>query len=139
MPIPLWSTITLATELLVTLSVLYIFYKSYRTGRFPNILASITVAYEVIFNITYMASRELGHKNPSALEPSGVILLAIFHGIFSLVMFIALLVFLGIAWRAYRKGTNFFALHPKITISFIILWLIAVITGFAFYYVSYLV
>jgi len=138
MHIPLWSTVTLLTEILVTGSVLYLFYTSFKTGRFPQKLAAATVGYEIIFNITYMASRVLEHKNPSQLESKGAILLAIFHGIFSLIMFVALLVFLFIAWRAYRKGINYFALHPKATVTFIALWLVAVLSGFAFYYISYL-
>lgn len=138
MPIPFWSTITLLTEILVTASVLYIFYTSHKTGRFPEKLAAVTVGYEILFNITYMASRIFEHKNPSELMSHAAILLAIFHGTFSLIMFVALLVFLFVAWRAYRKGQNYFAVHSKATIVFIVLWLVAVVSGFAFYYLSYL-
>lgn len=137
MDIPLFSTITLATEVLVTASVLYIFYSGYKNGKLPYALTAVTLAYEICFNISYMASRLLSHKNPSKLESNLAIGLAIFHGSFSLLMFLALLVFMALAWINYKKGINYFAAHKKFTIVFICLWLVAVLSGIAFYFVSY--
>ena len=136
--IPWFSTFTLFTELLVTISVLYIFYSGYKRNRFPYTLTAITLAYEIVFNISYMASRALGGKNPSILETRLAVGLAIFHGTFSLVMFVALLVFMGLAWRNYKKGINYFAAHKSFTYVFAALWLVAILSGFVFYYVSYL-
>jgi len=53
-------------------------------------------------------------------------------------MFIALLVFMGLAWANYKKGINYFQQHKIFTASFIVLWLIAIASGFAFYYIAYL-
>jgi hypothetical protein len=136
--IPWFSTFTLFTELLVTASVLYVFYSAYKRNVFPFTLVAITLGYEILFNISYMASRALGGKNPSKLAGGSVIGLAIFHGIFSLIMFIALLVFMGLAWVNYKKGINYFQQHKYSTISFIILWMIAIASGFAFYALAYL-
>ena len=135
--IPWFSTFTLFTELLVTLSVLYIFYYGYKFNRFFYKLTAITLAYEIFFNISYMASRAVGHKNPSVLIKGTPVILAAFHGIFSLLMFLALLVFMGLAWYNYKKGINYFLVHKYVTFIFIVLWLIAVFSGFAFYWVSY--
>lgn len=138
MHIPFFSTFTLFTELLVTCSILYIFYQAYRYNRFLYTLTGFTLAYEILFNISYMASRALEHQNPSQLEAPFTIALAIFHGTFSLLMFILLLIFMGLAWKNYRTGVNYFALHKTLTKTFVVLWLIAVASGFVFYYVSYL-
>ncbi|HVY67345.1 MAG TPA: hypothetical protein VHA30_00390 [Patescibacteria group bacterium] len=137
MAIPWFSTFTLGTEILVTASILFIFASGYRRGRFPYALAAITLAYEVLFNISYMASRALGGANPSRLEPRPVLLLAAFHGIFSLFMFLALLAYLSMAWRQYRRGVNYFLRHRRLTLIFIILWLLAVLSGIAFYFFTY--
>lgn len=136
--IPWFSTFTLFTELLVTVSVLYIFYSGYKHGRLPYPLVAVTLAYEILFNISYMASRALGGKDSSKLAGKWQIGLAIFHGTFSLLMFLALLVFMGIAWIKYKKGINFFQLHKTFTKIFIVLWLMAVVSGFGFYYLAYL-
>ena len=137
MHIPLFRTITLFTELLVTVSILYIFYSGYKKNKFPFTLAACTLAYEILFNISYMASRVLSGENPGTLQPPAIIALAIFHGIFSLLMFLALLVFIILAWINYKKGLNYFLLHKNFTKVFIFLWLIAVISGIVFYFVTY--
>lgn len=137
MAIPWFSTLTLFTEILVTASILYSFYSAMKKNRFPYILVSITLAYEILFNISYMASRAVSGENPSKLESPLIIGLAIFHGIFSLVMFVSLLVFMVLAWRNYKKGINFFSNHKKISYSFIFLWLIAVFSGIFFYFLTY--
>lgn len=136
--IPWFSTFTLFTELLVTLSVLYIFYSGYKNSRFPYLLTAATLTYEILFNISYMASRILSHANPSRLENNTVLVLAAFHGIFSLLMFIALLIFMSLAWRNYKKGLNYFKNHSIITFSFIFLWLVAIGSGITFYLATYL-
>ncbi len=138
MQIPWFSTFTLFTELIVTASVLYIFYSGYKKNRFPYTLVLITLLYETFVNIGYMASRALEGET----EPSGAgwyIALAAFHGIFSLAMFLGLIVFMILAWRNYKKGINYFAVHPTLTRWFIALWLIAILSGISFYFTSYFV
>lgn len=136
--IPWFSTFTLVTETFVTVGVLYILYSGYYKNRFLTKLAAITLAYETLFNISYMSYRALSHQDSSKYPDSAFhIALAIFHGTFSLLMFILLLVFMFFAWRGYKKGLNFFQVHKKLTLVFLIAWLVAVFSGFAFYYVAY--
>jgi hypothetical protein len=137
MTIPWFSTFTLFTEILVTSSILYSFYSAMHKNRFPYVLVFITLSYEVLFNISYMASRAVSGKNPSQLESPTVIGLAIFHGVFSLVMFVSLLVFMIMAWRKYKKGINFFSNHRTLTYSFVFFWLVAVFSGIFFYFLTY--
>jgi hypothetical protein len=81
MHIPILSTVTLWAELIVTTSIFYIIWKAYRTGVFLRWFAFGVLAYEVLFNISYMLSRELADRDAGPLNPyeTGI---AIFHGIF---------------------------------------------------------
>ena len=136
---PLFSTFTLFTELLVTVSILYTFYISYKHNKFPKKLVFITLAYEIIFNISYMSYRALIHEAEIGAHAHTTfhIAVAAFHGIFSLSMFIALIIFFIIAWRKYGKGINYFKEHKYITFSFIVLWMIAIFSGLLFYFLAY--
>ncbi|MFA5991663.1 MAG: hypothetical protein WC794_05480 [Candidatus Doudnabacteria bacterium] len=136
--IPWFSTFTLITETFVTVALLYLFYNAYYKNKFNFWLAGVTLGYEILFNISYMSYRALSHKD-SATQPDSAfhIALAIFHGSFALLMFLLLLVFMFFAWKSYKKGVNFLQNHKKLTIIFIIAWLIAVISGFVFYYEAY--
>ena len=133
---PLYSTITLFTEIGITCCVLFIFYSGYKKNIFPYKLAFFTLAYEILFNISYMASRMFARKEPTHYPPLDI-LLAAFHGITSLIMFIALVFFIIIAWKQYKKGINYFKEHRNLTITFLFFWLVAVVSGIIFYFVQY--
>ena|ERR1051326_710928 len=136
--IPWFSTFTLITETLVTVSVIYILYQGFYKNRFLTTLAAVTLGYETLFNISYMAYRALTHVDSTAYPDSPFhIALAIFHGSFSLLMFVLLLIFMFFAWKSYKKGINFFQQHKKLTLIFLIAWLIAIFSGFLFYYEAY--
>lgn len=137
--IPLYSTFTLGTETLITICIFYVFYRAYFYNTFPHILAGIVLGYEILFNISYMVSRVVTHVDSTAPPHSGFhIAVAIFHGSFALLMFVLLLMYMFFAWRAYDKGINYFELHKKLTIAFLIAWMIAILSGFLFYYEAYL-
>ena len=136
MAAPLFSTITLLTEIVVTASVLYAFYSGYVRNRFPYALVALTLAYETLFNVSYMTLRVATHVEDGRDRPFEIALAA-FHGTFSLLMFVGLIVFMAAAWRNYRKGVNYFRAHAKLTRTFIALWLVAIASGFAFYAVEY--
>ena len=137
--IPWFSVFTLFTETCITASVLYIFYKAYKENKFNYKLTAITLSYEVLFNIGYMVYRAASHKE-SATNPESTfgLLLAIFHGIFSLIMFVALLAFMYAAWKSYKKGINFLREHKKLSTVFLIAWMIAILSGYLFFYEEYL-
>ena len=137
--IPLYSTLTLFTEIIITVSILWVFYRGYYKNHFPFRFTAAVLAYEILFNISYMASRFLPHSaRPQQVESPFHTMIAIFHGTFALLMFILLLIFMGFAWRGYRKGTNFFKVHTRLTVTFLVAWMIAIISGFVFYYAMYL-
>lgn len=137
MAAPLQSTLTLFAEIIITIIVLYVFYSGYRKNKFPRYLAAFAIGYEIVFNISYMVSRMLTH-NVAASRDTGIeIALAAFHGTLSLMMFILLIVFFVFAWKNYSKGTNYFKKRKKITVLFLIFWLVSVLSGILFYIVEY--
>lgn len=133
---PLYSTITLFTELLITAAILYIFYSGYKKNKFPYKIAFLALAYETLFNVSYMVIRILTHKEVRS-KPDPDVWLAAFHGISSLIMFIALIIYVIIAWKNYKKGINYFLIHKKITFTFLFFWLLAIFSGILFYVFEY--
>lgn len=131
---PILSTFTLFTELLITVAVIYIFYKSIKTSMFPAKLAFITLAYEILFNISYMVyssvKRESVEMTREFTWKTGV---AIFHGIVSLIMFIALVIFMLVAYRAYKQNRNFFRENLTLSYIFLFFWFVAIISGIVMY------
>jgi uncharacterized membrane protein YozB (DUF420 family) len=139
MAIPMWSVVTLVTELGVSAAVFYVIWKGYKEGRFIRPLAFGVLAYEVLFNISYMLSRSLRHAaEKPAMEKPGEIGLAIFHGTFSLVMFVALIIFFFVAASRYARGENFFLAHRRLTLVFLSAWIVSVLSGVAFFILLYL-
>ncbi len=132
MHIPFWSAVTLCAELLVTASIYFIIWRSYRTGKFLRWFAFCVLGYEAIFNISYMVSREIGGQDDGVLNPYQTFLGA-FHGIFSLVMFVALIVFFLVAARGYKHGENYFLRHRGLTIVFSCAWGISILSGIALF------
>ena len=132
---PLYSTFALIAEPIVTTAVFYTFYQGYKHDKFPEKVAFGAVAYELIFNISYMFYKLPSHL--SRFNKAWYTGLAIFHGTLSIVMFVSLICFLLLAFNGYRKGINYFQKHKYITVFFLVFWLIALFTGFAMYYTTY--
>lgn len=138
MNIPLYSTVTLIAELFVSSIIFYSFYQGFKHNKFPTKFAAAALAYEILFNITYMIYRVPSHAK-AKVEPPYVIILAILHGTLSLIMFVSLIVFFILAWKNYRRGVNYFLVHKKFSLTFLIFWSISVISGILFYILEYLV
>ena len=78
--------------------------------------------------------RAASYKEVAGAPEGGFdIFLAIFHGVFSLIMFIALLAFIYAAWKSYKKGINFLREHKKLSTVFLIAWMIAILSGYLFF------
>lgn len=136
---PLYSTITLLAELVISTIIYYTLYQGYKHNAFPAKLAGAALLYEMIFNITYMAWQAPHHVKAAKVESGFVVGLAIVHGILSLLMFLALIIFFLLAWRNYRKGENYFKNHKMVTWVFLIFWTFSIISGITFYFVEYVV
>lgn len=137
MTAPLYSTITLFAEIIVSSIIYYTIYQGYNRNKFPARLAGLALFYEIIFNITYMVSRTNVHIKEVKLEPPFVIGVAITHGVLSLIMFLSLIVFFIIAWKKYRSGINYFKIKKALTFAFLAFWSFSVVSGILFYLVEY--
>lgn len=140
MPIPFWSVFTLVAELIVTAIVYFVIWDAYTRGTFRRALAFGVLAYELIFNITYMTSRLLSgtHDGTAQIMTPYETGLAIFHGTFSLLMFIALIAFFLVAARRYARGEQFFREHRGLTITFSVAWGVSILSGVLFFISLYL-
>lgn len=134
----LLSTITLISELFISAIIYYTLYSGYKHNKFPSKPAGFALLYEAVFNISYMVSRVPSHVNASHVESAFTIVLAATHGILSLIMFIALIVFFIFAWKGYKKGENFFQKHKILTLIFTLFWTISILSGILFYIDIYL-
>lgn len=133
---PLLSTITLIAELFIFGAISYIFYKGYEGRLFPFGLAYFAIAYEVVFNISYMVYRSVGLKQVSALSEN-LRELGMVHGILSLIVFIALVIFLSLAIKNYEKGINYFKVHSSLTFLLLAFWVISLSSGILLYIKTY--
>ena len=102
--------------------------------------AFAVLVYEILFNITYMLSRVLRHlpEHPHEHHEPLVLVVAIFHGIFSPIMFAALLAFFIRAAVVYGRGDNFFKNHPILTAIFIGAWTLSIFSGVLFFFLLYI-
>ncbi len=136
---PLYSSITLFAEIIVSAVIYFTLYQGYKHNKFPTILAFSALLYELIFNISYMANRVPSHIKVAKIESPGIVALAAIHGILSLLMFIALIIFFIVAWKNYMKEKNYFKDHKKLTYTFLFFWTFSIISGVLFYIVEYVI
>lgn len=136
---PLTSTITLIAELFVSLIIYLTLYRGYKRGTFLTLPAFGALFYETVFNISYMVSRTPDHLKSTVVKPLYLVLIGATHGILSLLMFIALVIFFFLAWKNYKKGVNYFLIHKKTTILFTILWTLSILSGISFYLLEYVI
>jgi len=135
---PLYSTITLFAELIVSAVIYYALFQGYKKNKFPTVPVALALFYEVAFNISYMVSQVHNRVQAAKVESLALILLAITHGILSLIMFLALIVFFVLAYLTYRKGDNYFVSHKILTFTFLFFWTFSILSGILLYIFSYL-
>lgn len=97
------------------------------------------IAFEILVNVSYMVYRLLGFaKEEVEVCPKVLRVLAGFHGILSLVMLILLIILSYIAYNQMKVGRNFFKENKVISIVFIMLWLLSLLSGYVFFFSFYL-
>ena len=137
MEAPIFSTITLISEIFVTMGVLYVYYFAFYKNTFKPLYAFAVLAYEIFVNVAYMVYRVLTHTETGKYQVWEVVLLAL-HGTLSLIMLIALIVLFVKAYLEHKKGKNFLAKHKLISLSILGVWLFSVASGCAVYFVEYI-
>jgi hypothetical protein len=134
---PLLSTITLFAELFIFVAISYIFYKGYEGRIFPFGLAYFAIIYEILFNVGYMIYRSVGLKAAGNLS-SELKLLGAVHGVLSLFVFIAVVVFIALAIKNYKQGINYFKAYSSLAFLLLAFWIISLSSGILLYIKAYL-
>lgn len=134
--IPWFSAFTAVTELFVTVAIFYVIYQAWANDEFHGKLLAGALAYEVLFNITYMTSRLFTHGHTGS-HPDWLVGLLAGHGILSLVMFLGLVAMSVAAYRWDQRGENLFARYSVLTGVFVVLWTISIVSGEAIFLLEY--
>ena len=127
--IPAYSIFSAASELLVTVAVLYVVRRAYAHSDFRRGLLVVVLAFEAFVNISYMAYRMAVPSDGLAGAPHWLTATAALHGLLSLGMFLFLLFLAAMAWRDDQRGENFFREHAGTTWAFVGLWMLSVASG----------
>lgn len=136
--VPWFSAFSAFTELLVTAAIFYVLWMAVYRDEFKAGVLGVALAYEVIFNISYMTSRLFTHTDTGHHADWMVALLA-GHGILSLVMFLGLVALGGVAYVKHRReGRNLFAERVGLTGVFVVLWTISILSGEAIFFLEYI-
>ena len=129
---PLASTITLIMELFVASLIFFVVYFGYARNIFAKKLALFAMVYEIFFNVGYMLYRSLVHSKTYVLNPA-LKIVAMLHGVLSLAMLGAVVIFFMLAWKNYAKGIDYFLAHRMATIIFIFFWVVSLVSGLFLY------
>jgi len=145
MNVPAMSLFVAISELFVTAAIFYVILSNLRGRPLAWKLLSLTLAYELLVNMNYMIRKTASMRAMAAGEaPASEALspamtaFAAAHGIFSLLMFLALLGVSALAIGHMRRGKNYFQERPRLAIGFLVLWTISVLSGEVFFVLRHL-
>jgi hypothetical protein len=139
MAAPAFSVFSAVSELFVTAGVLVVIRRNATRRDFPLMLFLGVALFEALVNVLYMANRASqaaigAHVVSPALRAAFAA-----HGLLSLVAYLVFVVLGVIAWQEQREGRWFFAERPGLTWTFVIVWLVSVISGEIIFAARYLV
>lgn len=132
MHVPIASTITLLMELFIAMIIFYIVYNGYFKNVFSKKMTFFAIAYETVFNVGYMVYRTFAAPSISNLNASWKIV-AMLHGILSLIILVAVIAFFLRASMEYAKNVNSFKEHHFQTKLFLFSWIVSLLSGIALY------
>ncbi len=103
-------------------------------------LLFIAIVFESLVNVSYMVYRLFGFA-AERIEITSKLLRSLvgFHGVLSFIMLTLLIILSYVAYKESKNDKNFFQEHKLISIIFITLWLISIISGYIFFVLFYIV
>lgn len=138
MDAPTFSTFSAISELFVTAGVIYVILRNYQGKGLAIGLAFAIIVFEFSVNMSYMITR-LQAESSSGEATGPMALFAAGHGLLSLIVFIALVVLVLLAYQAFKRGRHFFQERPATTFTFLFFWMVSLISGEALYVTRYLI
>ena len=138
MSIPAFSLFSAISELFVTAGVLYVVWRNWRRQPFPGPLFLGVVLFEAFVNVLYMANR--ASQAASGADPisQGMKLFYALHGTLSLLAFVVFVILGVFAYQDQKMNRWFFRDHPAITWSFLLVWMVSIVSGEAIFVMRYL-
>jgi uncharacterized membrane protein YozB (DUF420 family) len=138
MHIPAFSIFSALSELVVTAGVLYIIRRNW-TGRTFALWVFLAVAlFEALVNVMYMAHRSAQVATAAEPIPPGLRLFFALHGMLSLLAYLVFVILGVLAYQEQRSGRFWFRDRPAVTWTFVVVWLVSVISGEVIFTVRYL-
>lgn len=135
---PAFSIFSAVSELLVTAGVLWIVWRNWTRRTFPVPLLLVVALFEALVNVLYMANRASHAASGRDAISTGMKLFYAGHGILSLLAYIVFVILALLAWQEQRAGRWFFRDHPAITWTFVVTWLVSIVSGEAIFVLRYL-
>lgn len=139
MAIPPLSIFSAVSELLVTAGVLWIVRRNWTGRRFPLVGLLAVALFEALVNVLYMASRSAHAATGRESLSLGMKLFFAAHGTLSLAAYVAFVILALLAWQEQRAGRWFFREHPRLTWTFLVVWLISIGSGEVIFLLRYVV
>jgi hypothetical protein len=134
--IPVYSALTAFTELIVTVAIFYVAHRALVEDELEMRVLGAAVAYEILFNVTYMTARLFSHGHTGS-HPDWMVTLLAGHGALSFVMLLGLIAFGLLAWRGARGDRNLLREQAGSIYAFLGLWTISILSGEAVFVLEY--
>ena len=114
-----------------TLIVVAMTWIGYRREKYSSFISMLVVAVFVSYLIAFFYYRyATGHMAAHMASEPSYIALAIGHGLISLAAIVMACVVFIIAERSFKRGENYFRLHEKTSLILVVLWPLALLSGF---------
>ncbi len=136
--IPPFSLFSAISELLVTAGVLYVIRRNWTRRHFPLSLFLTVALFEALVNVMYMATRSAQAASGAQPLAPGMRLFFAAHGMLSLLAYLVFVILGVFAYQDQQQGRYFFRDRPAMTWSFIVAWLVSVISGEVLFVLRYL-
>ena len=140
MNIPPFSIFSAISELFVTAGVFYVIRRNWTRRLFPFALFLGVALFEALVNVLYMANRSAAAAAPDAAVPLSTAMKIGYasHGLLSLVAYLVFVVLGTLAYQEQRAGRWFFPENPRLTWSFLVMWVLSIGSGEAIFVIRYL-
>jgi hypothetical protein len=138
MRIPPFSIFSAVSELFVTALVFYVVRRNWTRKPFPFAIFLVGALFEACVNVLYMANRAAQASAGAEHVSTRLKIFYALHGMLSLLAYVVFVILGVIAHQEQRAGRFFFRDHPKLTWSFLALWIVSIVSGETVFAVRYL-
>lgn len=139
MGIPAFSLFSAISELFVTAGVLWILRRNWTRRRFALSVFLGVALFEALVNVLYMANRASQAATGAHPLPTAMKIGFAAHGILSLLAYLVFVLLGVFAWQDQKENRFFFRERPGLTWTFLVVWLVSIVSGEAIFVLRYLV